>query len=169
MNIPMKFTDPHGKAIYSEPAPIKRSHENPFEAMVERFDIAAKILELDEGFYEYLMLPARVHITAVPVVMDSGKVKMFEGYRVIHSDILGPSKGGIRYAPDVSLDEVKALASWMTWKCAIVDVPFGGAKGASSVIRAGNEWLELERLTRRYAAKPRRCFSVRTRTFLLRT
>ncbi len=148
----MKFTDPHRKAVYSEPAPIKRSHENPFEAMVERFDIAAKILELDEGFYEYLVTPARVHITAIPVVMDSGKIKMFEGYRVIHSDILGPSKGGIRYAPDVNLDEVKALASWMTWKCAIVDVPFGGAKGGVICNPREMSGAELERLTRRYAA-----------------
>lgn len=148
----MKFTDAHGKAIYSEPAPIKRSHENPFEAMVERFDIAAKILELDEGFYEYLVTPARVHITAIPVVMDSGKIKMFEGYRVIHSDILGPSKGGIRYAPDVNLDEVKALAAWMTWKCAIVDVPFGGGKGGVICNPREMSRGELERLTRRYAA-----------------
>ena len=76
-----------------------------------------------------LVTPARIHITGIPVMMDSGRIKMFEGYRVIHSDILGPSKGGLRYAPDVNLDEVKALAAWMTWKCAIVNVPFGGAKG----------------------------------------
>lgn len=148
----MQFNDPHQKAIYSEPAPIKRSHENPFEAMVERFDIAAKILELDEGFYEYLVTPARIHITAIPVVMDTGKIKMFEGYRVIHSDILGPSKGGIRYAPDVTLDEVKALASWMTWKCAIVSVPFGGAKGGVICDPKGMSAGELERMTRRYTA-----------------
>ncbi|MGA1494432.1 MAG: Glu/Leu/Phe/Val family dehydrogenase [Rhodothermales bacterium] len=84
--------------------------------------------------------------------MDTGKIKMFEGYRVIHSDILGPSKGGIRYAPDVNLDEVKALASWMTWKCAIVDVPFGGAKGGVICNPREMSGTELERLTRRYAA-----------------
>ncbi len=106
----MQFTDPYKKAVYSEPAPIL-DPDNPFQAMVERFDVAAKILELDPGFYEYLVTPARVHITAIPVLMDSGQIKMFEGYRVIHSDILGPSKGGIRFAPDVNLDEIKALAA----------------------------------------------------------
>jgi len=148
----MRFNDPYKKALYSEPAPITRAHENPFEAMVERFDVAAKILELDEGFYEYLVTPARIHITGIPVQMDTGKIKMFEGYRVIHSDILGPSKGGIRYAPDVNLDEVKALAAWMTWKCAIVSVPFGGAKGGVICDPKEMSRGELERLTRRYAA-----------------
>ena len=143
--------DVYERAIYKEPAPI-RDHENPFRAMVERFDVAAQILQLDPGFYEYLVTPARVHITAIPVVMDSGRVKVFEGYRVIHNDILGPSKGGIRYSPDVNLDEIKALAAWMTWKCAVVSVPFGGAKGG--VICDPKEMSpgELERMTRRYAA-----------------
>ncbi|HEX7072145.1 MAG TPA: Glu/Leu/Phe/Val dehydrogenase dimerization domain-containing protein, partial [Rhodothermales bacterium] len=106
------------RAIYKEPGPIL-DRENPFQSMMERFDIAAEILELDAGLYEYLCTPARIHITAVPVTMDDGRLRVFEGIRVIHNEILGPSKGGIRYAPDVNLDEVKALAAWMTWKCAV--------------------------------------------------
>ncbi len=143
--------DVYERAIYQEPAPI-RDHENPFEAMVKRFDVAAQILELDPGFYEYLTTPSRIHITAIPVTMDDRRIKVFEGFRVIHNEVLGPSKGGIRYAPDVNLDEVKALAAWMTWKCAVVNVPFGGAKGG--VICNPREMSpdELERLTRRYTA-----------------
>ena len=139
------------RAVYQEPAPIP-DRENPFRSMMERFDIAAEILELDPGFYEYLLSPARVYVTAVPVIMDSGRMKVFEGIRVIHNEILGPSKGGIRFAPDVQLDEVKALAAWMTWKCAVVNVPFGGAKGG--VVCNPHEMSpgELERLTRRYTA-----------------
>ena len=147
----MQFNDPYKKAVYHEPSPLT-NEDNPFEAMVERFDVAAKILDLNPGFYEYLVTPARVHITAIPVMMDTGFIKMFEGYRVIHSDILGPSKGGIRYAPDVNLDEVKALAAWMTWKCAIVNVPFGGAKGGVVCNPRELSPGELERLTRRYTA-----------------
>jgi glutamate dehydrogenase (NAD(P)+) len=144
-------TDVYKQAIYREPSPF-RDEDNPFEAMVERFDIAARILELDRGFYDYLVQPSRIHITAIPVVMDSGEIQMFEGYRVIHNDILGPSKGGIRYAPDVNLDEVKALSAWMTWKCAVVNVPFGGAKGGVRCNPREMSPGELERLTRRYAA-----------------
>ena len=114
--------------------------------------MAARILELNPGFYEYLVTPTRIHITAIPVVMDNGLIKMFEGYRVIHNEILGPSKGGIRYAPDINLDEVKALAAWMTWKCAIVGVPFGGAKGGVICNPREMSEGELERLTRRYTA-----------------
>ncbi|NNE70447.1 MAG: Glu/Leu/Phe/Val dehydrogenase, partial [Rhodothermales bacterium] len=143
--------DVHASSIYKEPAPI-RDHENPFEAMVERFDVAAQILELDPGFYEYLITPTRIHVTAIPVVMDSGRIKVFTGYRVIHNDILGPSKGGIRYAPDVNMDEVKALAAWMTWKCAVVNVPFGGAKGGVTCNPREMSAGELERLTRRYTS-----------------
>ena len=139
------------RAVYQEPAPIP-DIENPFVSMMERFDIAAEILELDPGFYEYLLTPARIHITAVPVIMDNGRIKVFEGIRVIHNEILGPSKGGIRYAPDVTLDEVKALAAWMTWKCAVVNVPFGGAKGGVACNPREMSPGELERLTRRYTA-----------------
>ena len=142
--------DVHDRAVYREPAPI--DHDDPFQSMMERFDIAAEILELNPGFYEYLCRPARMHITSVPVEMDSGRVRVFDGYRVIHNNVLGPSKGGIRYAPDVTLNEVKALAAWMTWKCALVNVPFGGAKGGIVCDPSGMSADELERLTRRYTA-----------------
>ncbi len=141
----------YDRAIYQEPAPII-DRESPFRSMMERFDIAAEILELDPGFYEYLLSPARIYITAVPVIMDSGRMKVFEGMRVIHNEILGPSKGGLRYAPDVTLDEVKALAAWMTWKCAVVNVPFGGAKGGVVCNPRDMSPGELERMTRRYTA-----------------
>ncbi len=139
------------RAVYQEPAPIPDA-ENPFISMMERFDVAAEILELDPGFYEYLRKPARIHITAVPVIMDDGRIRVFDGIRVIHNEILGPSKGGIRFAPDVTVNEIKALAAWMTWKCAVANVPFGGAKGG--VICNPHEMSpgELERLTRRYTA-----------------
>lgn len=136
---------------YKEPGP-KLDKESPFESMMERFRFAAEILNLDEGMFQYLASPVKQVIVSIPVVMDSGKIQVFEGYRVIHDNVLGPSKGGIRYAPDVNLDEVKALASWMTWKCAVVNVPFGGAKGG---VRCDPKQLsngELERLTRRYTA-----------------
>lgn len=145
------YEDVYKRAVYREPAP-QFDQENPFEAMVQRFDIAAKILDLDPGFYEYLVTPSRVHIMAIPVVMDSGSVRVFQGYRVIHNEVLGPSKGGIRYAPDVHLDEVKALAAWMTWKCAVVSVPFGGAKGGVVCNPKEMSPGELERMTRRYTA-----------------
>ena len=134
---------------YKEPAPIK-DRANPFESMMSRFNIAAEILGLDDETYNVLKSPARQVIVTLPVTMDDGKVRVFEGFRVVHSNILGPSKGGIRYDPGVFLDEVKALAAWMTWKCAVVDIPYGGAKGGiicdPSKMSAG----EIERLTRAY-------------------
>lgn len=134
---------------YIEPAPIK-DKENPFESMMSRFDIAAHKLGLDNETYEVLKSPTKQVIVNLPITMDNGRKQVFEGYRVIHSDILGPSKGGIRYAPDVSLDEVKALAAWMTWKCAVVDIPYGGAKGAIKCSPWTMSEAELERLTRAY-------------------
>ncbi|NBC28338.1 MAG: Glu/Leu/Phe/Val dehydrogenase [Bacteroidetes bacterium] len=145
-NIPSSLT-----SFYKEPGP-KLDKESPFESMMERFRFAAEILQLDEGLFQYLASPVKQVIVSIPVVMDDGKIKVFEGFRVIHDNVLGPSKGGIRFAPDVNLDEVKALAAWMTWKCAVVNVPFGGAKGG---IRCNPKELskhELERLTRRYTA-----------------
>ncbi len=136
---------------YKEPGP-KLDKESPFESMMERFRFAAEILNLDEGMFQYLASPVKQVIISVPVVMDSGKIKVFEGYRVIHDNVLGPSKGGIRFAPDVHLDEVKALAAWMTWKCAVVNVPFGGAKGGIKCNPKELSKSELERLTRRYTA-----------------
>jgi len=136
-------------ASYIEPAPIK-DKENPFESMMSRFDVAAQILGLDPSTYNVLKTPAKQVIVALPITMDSGQVKVFEGYRVIHSNILGPSKGGIRYALDVNIDEVKALAAWMTWKCAVVDIPYGGAKGGITCDPRSMSAGEIERLTRAY-------------------
>jgi len=139
------------QASYIEPAPII-DKENPFESMMERFDTAAKILGLDEGIYKYLKSPVKQVITSVPIFTDNGSIEVFEGYRVIHNDILGPSKGGIRYAPDITIDEMKALAAWMTWKCAIVNIPFGGAKGGIKCDPTKLSNTELEKLTRRFTA-----------------
>jgi glutamate dehydrogenase (NAD(P)+) len=136
---------------YKEPAPIL-DKENPFESMMARFDKAAEILGLDEGIYKYLKQPAKQIITSIPIIMDNGSIEVFEGYRVIHNDVLGPSKGGIRYAPDVTLDEMKALAAWMTWKCSIVNIPFGGAKGGIKCDPSTLSMNELERLTRRFTS-----------------
>src|SRR5277367_6865555 len=102
---------------------------NPMEAQSARFDLAAQKLNLDEGIWKVLRYPNREIIVHIPVAMDNGRLEVFTGFRVQHSIARGPSKGGIRYAPDVTLDEVRALASWMTWKCAVVNIPFGGAKG----------------------------------------
>jgi glutamate dehydrogenase/leucine dehydrogenase len=117
---------------YEEPAPYKKDVENPYESMMARFDKAAELLNLEKGVYEYLKTPQKQVIVSIPIQMDNGEIKVLEGYRVIHNNILGPSKGGIRYAPDVTIDEVKALAAWMTWKCAVANIPFGGANGPTS-------------------------------------
>ena len=136
---------------YKEPAP-PMDRENPLESMMKRFDVAADILGLDRGVYEYLKTPVRQVIVSIPIQMDDGRIQVFEGYRVIHNDVMGPSKGGIRYAPDVTLDEVKALAAWMTWKCAVVNIPFGGAKGGVRCDPAKLTKVEVEKITRRYTA-----------------
>jgi glutamate dehydrogenase/leucine dehydrogenase len=136
---------------YKEPAPIT-DKENPFASMMERFDHAANILGLEQGIYNYLKNPVKQIITSIPIIMDHGGIEVFEGYRVIHNDILGPSKGGIRYAPDITLDEMKALAAWMTWKCAIVDIPFGGAKGGVKCDPSKMSKGEIERMTRRFTS-----------------
>ncbi len=120
--------------------------------MMERFDIAAEILGLEDGVYEYLKTPVKQVTVSIPIQMDNGNVEIFQGHRVIHNDILGPSKGGIRYAPDVNIDEVKALAAWMTWKCALLNVPFGGAKGGIKCDPFKLTPVELEKITRRYTA-----------------
>ena len=137
--------------VYQEPAPIL-DRENPLQSMMRRFDVAAQILNLEPGVYDYLKTPVRQVIVSIPIAMDTGEVKVFEGYRVIHNDILGPSKGGIRYAPDVTLDEVKALAAWMTWKCAVLSIPFGGAKGGVRCDPSKLSQLVLEKITRRYTS-----------------
>ena len=142
--------DVYKRSVYQEPAPLDK--DNPFQSMLDRFDRAAEILELDPGLYDYLSASSRVHITSIPVMMDDGRLEVFEGFRVIHNEVLGPSKGGIRFAPDVHLDEVKALAAWMTWKCAVVNVPFGGAKGGVRCDPSQMSPGEIERLSRRYTA-----------------
>ncbi len=134
---------------YIEPAPLK-DRENPFEAMMSRFQMASQILGLEEEIYNVLKNPARQVIVSLPVTMDDGSIKVFEGYRVIHSTILGPSKGGIRFDLNVNLDEVKALAAWMTWKCAVVDIPYGGAKGGVCCDPRQMSAGEIERLVRAY-------------------
>src|SRR5258708_29686009 len=103
--------------------------QNPFESMMSRFDRAAQLLELDPDLYAVLRVPNRELKVYIPTRMDSGRIQVFEGFRVQHNFARGPAKGGIRYSPDVNLDEIRALAAWMTWKCAVVNVPFGGAKG----------------------------------------
>jgi glutamate dehydrogenase (NAD(P)+) len=126
--------------------------DNPFEAMMARFDYAAELLDLDPGIYKVLREPEKQIIVSVPIQRDNGEIEVFTGYRVLHNTSRGPGKGGIRFDLSVTLDEVKALAAWMTWKCAVVNIPFGGAKGGvicdPSVLSIG----ELERLTRRYTA-----------------
>ena len=126
---------------------------NPWEAQAARFDFAARKLNLEEGLWKLLRMPAREIIVHFPVTMDNGHMEMFTGYRVQHSIARGPGKGGIRYAPDVNLDEVRALASWMTWKCAVVNIPFGGAKGGVICDPKNMSRGELERLTRRYTSE----------------
>ena len=141
----------NSSSIYKEPGP-KLNTDSPFESMMQRFRFAADILDLDEGMFQYLSSPVKQVTVSIPIIMDDGRIEVFEGYRVIHANVLGPSKGGIRYAPDVTLEEVKALASWMTWKCAVVNVPFGGAKGGVRCDPKKLSNTELERLTRRYTA-----------------
>src|SRR5882757_834531 len=126
---------------------------NPWAAQAARFDFAAKKLNLDPGIWKVLSVPAREIIVHIPVGMDDGTIEVFTGYRVQHSSARGPGKGGIRYSPDVSLDEVRALASWMTWKCAVVNIPFGGAKGGVICDPKKMSQGELERLTRCYTAE----------------
>ncbi len=126
---------------------------NPWEAQSARFDFAAQKLNLDEGLWKVLRYPNRELIVHIPVSMDNGKLEVFTGFRVQHSIARGPAKGGVRYSPDVTLDEVRALASWMTWKCAVVNIPFGGAKGGVICDPRKMSQGEIERMTRRYTAE----------------
>jgi len=143
--LPMQTTTPA--------APTSLEQEtNPWLAQAARFDEAAKRLNLEPGIWKVLRYPSREIIVHIPVSMDDGHIEVFTGYRVQHSISRGPCKGGIRYAPDVSLDEVRALASWMTWKCAVVNIPFGGAKGGVICDPKKMSEGELERMTRRYTA-----------------
>ena len=126
---------------------------NPWEAQSARFDMAAKKLNLDPGLVKVLRYPNRELIVHIPGSMDDGRLEVFTGFRVQHSIARGPAKGGVRYSPDVTLDEVRALASWMTWKCAVVNIPFGGAKGGIICDPHKMSPGELERMTRRYTAE----------------
>lgn len=125
---------------------------NPWLSAEARFNEAAERLEMDEGLQKVLRTPSREITVYIPVVLDDGRIEVFTGYRVQHSIARGPAKGGIRYAPDVTLEEVRALASWMTWKCAVVNIPFGGGKGGVICDPNVLSMTELERLTRRYTA-----------------
>ena len=131
---------------------IVLDENNPFEGMMQRFDRAAELLSLDPGIYRILRHPEKQIITSIPVMMDNGEVEVFRGYRVLYNTSRGPAKGGIRFDLGVTLDEVTALAAWMTWKCAVVDIPFGGAKGGVVCEPYRLSTAELERLTRRYTA-----------------
>jgi glutamate dehydrogenase (NAD(P)+) len=136
-----------------EATPSVDNEINPWLSAAARFDEAAQLLNLDEGLCKVLRT-AQLELTVnIPVVLDDGRLEVFTGYRVQHSIVRGPSKGGIRFAPDVTLDEVRALAAWMTWKCAVVNIPFGGGKGGvicdPDLLSPG----ELERITRRYTAE----------------
>ncbi|HET8625400.1 MAG TPA: Glu/Leu/Phe/Val dehydrogenase [Gemmatimonadales bacterium] len=126
--------------------------ENPFEAMMSRFDHAAQRLSLDPGLYKVLRSPEKQVIVSVPFLRDAGDVEVLTGYRVLYNTSRGPAKGGIRFDLNVTLDEVKALAAWMTWKCAVVNIPFGGSKGGVVCDPAQLSNVELERITRRYTA-----------------
>ncbi|HEV2201039.1 MAG TPA: Glu/Leu/Phe/Val dehydrogenase [Bryobacteraceae bacterium] len=126
---------------------------NPLLSAEARFDAAAQLLGLDDGMQKVLRSPSREVTVHIPVQLDDGRIEVFTGYRVQHSIARGPAKGGIRYAPDVTLDEVRALASWMTWKCAVANIPFGGGKGGIICDPALLSPSELERMTRRYTAQ----------------
>ena len=129
------------------------NEKNPWLAAAARFDEAAQRLKMDDGMCKVLRSPAKEITVHIPVQLDDGRIEVFTGYRVQHSIARGPSKGGIRFAPDVTLDEVRALASWMTWKCAVVNIPFGGGKGGVICDPHVMSDAELEKLTRRYAAE----------------
>ena len=126
---------------------------NPWEAQAARFEKAAAKLNLDKGLWKILSQPSREIIVHIPVQMDDGRMELFTGYRVQHSTARGPAKGGLRYSPEVNLDEVRALAAWMTWKCAVVNIPFGGAKGGIICDPKKMSQNELERMTRRYTSE----------------
>lgn len=128
----------------------EQKHLSLYEAVLARFNTAAKLYSLPEDIIATLIVPQKQVKVSLPIMMDSGKIQVFEGYRIVHSTYLGPSKGGIRYAPDVNDDEVKALAAWMTYKCAVAGLPYGGAKGGITCDPRKMSVGELERMTRAY-------------------
>ncbi len=135
------------------PHPPAPEEMNVYQNAEARFEVAAQKLGLEQGLYKYLKYPSKEITLYIPIGMDSGQLEVFTGYRVLHSTIRGPGKGGIRFTPDVTLDEVRALATWMTWKCAVVNIPFGGAKGGVVCDPRKLSRGELERITRRYTAE----------------
>jgi len=140
-------------AANPKPAPVPAENLNPYDFALRQFERAADQLGLDAGTRAVLRNPKRQLIVSVPVKMDDASIRVFQGYRVQHSISRGPSKGGIRYHPGVTLDEVKALAMWMTWKCAVVNIPFGGAKGGITVDPKAISIGENERMTRRFTSE----------------
>src|SRR5512136_883104 len=126
---------------------------NPWEMVLAQIDKALKYIDCDPNMVEKLRYPERSLLVSAPVRMDDGRLKVFKGYRVQHSTVRGPAKGGLRYHPSVALDEVTALAAWMTWKCAVMNIPFGGAKGGLECDPSKLSLGQLERLTRRYTAE----------------
>lgn len=134
-------------------AKSKAPERNIYAMALEQLDHVAKVMHLDPNIHEYLKYPKRELTVSIPVRMDDGTLKVFTGYRVQHNQALGPSKGGLRFHPDVTLDEVRALAMWMTWKCSVVGLPYGGAKGGVIVDSKKMSKGELERLTRRFTAE----------------
>src|SRR5438309_9899864 len=128
-------------------------HGAIFGAMLQEFNVAARIIKLEPGVWNILTHPKRQVIVSCPVQMDNGEIEVFTGYRVQYNLTLGPAKGGIRFHPEVSLDEVTALAAWMTWKCAVAHIPFGGGKGGVICDPTKMSRRELEALTRRYVAE----------------
>ena len=136
------------------------AHDSMFEAVLARLDVAAKLMNLSDEVTQILRNPKKEVKVSLPVVMDNGKIQVFEGYRTIHSTHLGPSKGGIRYAMDVNADEVKALAAWMSFKCAVANLPYGGAKGGIKCDPRNLSVNELERLSRSYAKAMKEIFGV---------
>src|SRR5579883_1364308 len=139
--------------MVTQAAPAAESEINPWESAAHRFDEAAELLKLDDGMRKVLRTPAMELTVNIPVILDDGGIEVFTGYRVQHSIARGPGKGGIRFAPNVTLDEIRALASEMTWKCAVVNIPFGGAKGGVICDPHKLSRGELERITRRYTAE----------------
>ncbi|MFK7970979.1 MAG: Glu/Leu/Phe/Val dehydrogenase [Bacteroidia bacterium] len=134
----------------NSPTKTEQTRPSPYDSLLARFNEAADIIKLDERYRDIISVPERVIQVNLPVKLDSGKTRVFQGFRVIHSTVLGPSKGGIRYAPFVDLDEVKALSGWMSLKCALVGLPYGGAKGGIALNPKVRTDDELERITRAY-------------------
>src|SRR3989440_282613 len=144
---------PRYKGEFRMPHAPMPEEMNVYQNAEARFEVAANKLGLEQGLYRYLKYPSKEITLYIPIGMDNGTLEVFTGYRVLHSTVRGPGKGGIRFAPDVSIDEVRALATWMTWKCAVVNIPFGGAKGGVICDPRKMSRGELERLTRRYTAE----------------